>query len=269
MKDRDLLSIKKFSELTGVKESKLRHYDEVKLFQPAKRGKNGYRYYSVEQITAINFINVLHTVKIPIKRIGEIKGNRSPETVLSLLQNQELELNKGLMHLQQAYSVVHAYCSLIQEGMLADESAIRILQMPAMHIEIGTENDFNSGYIYDSFFKFLRQMADRNIDSAFPTGRFYKNMDAFISTPGWPTSFFSVVPTGRDSKTAGKYLVGYTRGYYGNLGDLPQRMLAYANEHGLAFDGPVYELYLHNEISIEHTGNYLIQASVPIKRREP
>ena len=268
MKDRNLLSIKKFSELTGIKESKLRHYDEVKLFQPVMRGKNGYRYYSVEQTITISFITVLNAVNIPIKKIKEIKNDRSPGSVLALLQSQVLELNKELLNLQQAYMVINLYCSLIQEGMFADENTIEILQMTVMPIELGAVNDFADGNIYDSFFKFLRQRATRKISSAYPIGRFYEDMDAFIKAPGWPTRFFSIVPSGQDTKKAGKHLVGYTKGNYGNLGDLPQRMRAYADEHGLVFDGPVYELYLHNEVAVERADNYLIQVSVPIKERK-
>ena len=268
MKDQDLLSIKEFSELTGIKQSKLRYYDEVKLFQPIRRGVNGYRYYSAPQTIAVNRINVMHSLKIPVKNISGFKKQRAPKQILELLQKHELVLNQELFRLQQAYALIHTYRKLIQEGLLADEQSIDSRWMDAMPIELGPVNDFSSGYLYNSFFKFIEQMADRNIDPAYPAGGFYKNMDAFISAPGQPTRFFSHVPTGRDTKGAGEYLVGYTRGYYGNLGDLPQRIQAYAKEHGFSFTGPVYEIYLHDEIAIDDPNQYLIQISVPVKKQK-
>ena len=268
MKDQDLLSIREFSEFTGIKQSALRHYDEVKLFEPTKRGENGYRYYSAPQTIAVNLINVLHSVNIPIKKIDEIKKNKSPKSVLEVLQKQELELNKALLSLQQAYAVIHTYCGLIQEGLLADEQAISRRRMAAVPIELGPVNDFSSGFFYDSFFHFTGQMADRRIAPAYPAGGFYADMDAFLNAPGQPTRFFSHAPTGRDTKEAGDYLVGYTRGYYGNLGDLPQRIQACAREHGFAFSGPVYEIYLHDEIAVDDPDKYLIQASVQVERRK-
>jgi len=268
MKDQDVLTIKEFSEFTGIRQSTLRHYDEVKLFQPIKRGENGYRYYSAPQTIAVNLINVMHNVNIPIKKIGEIKKQKTPESVLELLHRQELELNKELSNLQTAYAIIHTYCSLIREGLFADENAIECCQMSEMPIELGPVNDFTNGYFYDSFFSFIRRMAERRIDPAYPAGGFYEDIDAFIDAPGQPTRFFSHVPTGRDTKKAGDYLVGYARGYYGSLGDLPERMKAYAKEHRLSLSGPVYEVYLHDEVAVDDPERYLIQVSVPVKKRK-
>ncbi|MCL2768079.1 MAG: MerR family DNA-binding transcriptional regulator [Synergistaceae bacterium] len=268
MKDQDMLTIKEFSKLTCIKQSKLRHYDEVKLFQPIKRGENGYRYYSAPQTIAVNLINVMHNVNIPIKKISEMKKQKSPESVLELLHKQELELNRELLNLHKAYAILHTYCSLIREGLLVDEKAINSRRMAAMPIELGPANDFSSGYFYDSFFNFIGQMSDRRIDPAYPAGGFYEDINAFRNAPGRPTRFFSVVPTGRDIREAGVYLVGYTRGYYGHLGDLPQRIQTYAKQHGFAFIGPVYEMYLHDEITVDDPEMYLIQASVQVKKRK-
>ena len=267
MKDKDLLSIKKFSNLTGIPQSKLRYYDEVKLFQPIERGENDYRYYSAMQTIAVNVVNVMRSANIPLKKISELKKNLSPRAVLALLQENIYELNQELYRLQQAYSIIHTYCGLIHEGLLADESEISCLRMAAIRIEFGPLNDFSSGYLYDSFFKFLGLMESRNIDTAYPAGAFYNDMEAFLKSPGQPTRFFSQVPTGRSTKEAGDYLVGYTRGYYGSLGDLPQRMREKAEELDITINGPVYEIYLHDEISVEDRNQYLIQVSIPYTRK--
>jgi effector-binding domain-containing protein len=110
-------------------------------------------------------------------------------------------------------------------------------------------------------------MNERKVDSAYPSGGYYKDMNAFSKNPGQPGKYFALTPIGRDCKEAGEYLVGYTRGYYGNLGNLPQRLRAHANEHGFTFTGPVYEMYLHDEITVEDPDEYLIQVSVPVKAK--
>ena len=266
MKDQDLLSIKEFSELTGIKQSKLRYYDEVKLFRPVKRGENGYRYYSAPQTIAANLINVIHSLRIPVKKIDALKRKRTPEQILELLRDHELDLNQELFRLQQAYAVLHMYSQMIQEGLNADEKVICQKKMPALPMELGPLNDFSSGYLYNSFFSFLKQMNERNIDPAYPAGGFYENMDAFAGSPGQPARFFLCAPAGRDKRKEGDHLVGYTRGYYGNLGTLPADMQSYAKENGLTFTGPVYEMYLFNEFSIDDPDQYLIQVSVPVKK---
>jgi DNA-binding transcriptional MerR regulator len=85
----DLLSIKDFSQLTGIKQSTLRYYDDLGLFSPAKRGENGYRYYSPQQIITINSINLLNELDMSIREISEIQKNRSPELLFHVLSEKE------------------------------------------------------------------------------------------------------------------------------------------------------------------------------------
>ena len=267
MKDGDLLSIKEFARRTGINQSKLRHYDDVKLFQPVERGENGYRYYSAMQTISINLIIVLDSLNIPIRKIAEMMNNRTPESILELLQQQETELDRQLQQLQQAYSIIHAYSTLIKEGLFEDEHKIHIKKMPDVFIELGSINDFSSGYLYNSFFEFISLLNERNIGLAYPAGGYYCDMESFKNKAGQPDRYFAQSPIGRDIKKAGEHLVGYTRGYYGNLGDLPERMQKYADENGYTFIGPVYERYLHDEVSECDPNNYLIQASVPVRNQ--
>ena len=265
--EHDLLTIKEFSIRTGIKESTLRHYDNISLFQPIMRGANGYRYYSAAQTTAVNLIIVLSSLGIPLKTICELQKNRTPKLMLDLLHKQELELNRELFRLQQAYAVIHTYRELIQKGLLVDELTISDQWMDEMPISLGPVNDFSSGFFYDSYFSFLDLMTDGNMDAVYPTGGFYESFDGFAGSPGQPSSFFLLAPTGKCSREAGEYLVGYARGYYGNLGDLPERMQAHMQEHGLAPIGPVYEIYYHDEVSVSDPDRYLIQVSARVKRR--
>ncbi len=77
--------------------------------------------------------------------------------------------------------------------------------------------------------------------------------------------FFSMNPRGHDSWTEGLYLTGYTRGPYGQTNDLLGRMTAYAKSEGLDFIGPVYCLYLQDEISVIDQNNFLLQASALVR----
>ena len=267
MKEHDLLTIKEFSARTGIKETTLRHYDDIELFQPILRGANGYRYYSATQTIAVNLIHVLSSLGIPLKTICTMQKKRTPKSMLELLHKQELELNRELYRLQQAYALIHTYCELIQKGLLVDELSISNQWMDATPIELGPVNDYSSGYFYDSFFVFLHQMTDGKMDAVYPSGGFYNDMDTFSNAPGQPSRFFFLAPTGKDIKDAGEYLVGYTRGYYGKLGDLPGRMQDYARSGGFSFAGPVYEIYFHDEVSVSDPDQYLIQVSVQVKKR--
>jgi effector-binding domain-containing protein len=90
-------------------------------------------------------------------------------------------------------------------------------------------------------------------------------MDYFLREPSRPTRFFSINPKGNETKAAGLYLTGYTRGYYGQTNDLPKRMEEYAKENGLIFNGPVYNIFVIDEIGEADPNQYLLQVSASVR----
>jgi effector-binding domain-containing protein len=92
-------------------------------------------------------------------------------------------------------------------------------------------------------------------------------MESFSKAPGCPDNFLSIDPIGNYTRKAGDYLVGFSRGYYGELGDLPERMNAHAKENSLTLTGPVYVMYLHEEICTKDTSQYLAKCSIAISKK--
>ncbi|MDR0578853.1 MAG: MerR family transcriptional regulator [Candidatus Accumulibacter sp.] len=266
MSDKNLLSIKKFSAFTGIEDSTLRYYDEIGLFSPVKRGDNGYRYYSPTQIVTVNLINVLSSLKFPLKRISELGVRRAPQDILDLIEQQEFKLDADLRRLYEAYSVVHTFRKLIKEGLSADTGRISVLAKDEMRVVLGDPNqvdDMDEAF-YRSYIQFCEQAPKLRINLNYPVGGYFEDMDRFLQRPSLPARFFSADPSGNDKCEAGNYLIGYTRGYYGEMGDLPLRMKAYADEHSLTLSGPVHVIYLHDEISIKTPDDYLARASVRV-----
>ena len=266
MNTTDLLSIKHFSEFTGIKQSVLRYYDEIGLFHPIFRGKNNYRYYSCQQIITINLINVLAGLNIPRKTIVQLAQKRAPQDILELFSHQETLLNKQLRQIHESYSVIHTFRELIEQGFSAEETVIQEQTAKSLPLHFGPENNFsNNAQFYDSFIKYCNQAKEHGINMSFPIGGYYKDIDSFVNSPAEPANFFSLIPNGKDVKPVGQYLVGYARGYYGEMGDLPQRLQAYAKENNIALRGPAYAIYLHDEVSVSDADQYLVQVSVAIK----
>ena len=266
MNDPTLLSIKAFAKYTGAKQSTLRFYDEIGLLSPSERGEeNNYRYYRPSQSMALSFINVLIDLGVPLAAIKDMSAGRTPERVIELLSRQEVILDRRLHELQTAYSIIHTFRKNIQGGLLAPEGEIRVEELDDTHFILGPVNDFgDSGTFYEPFMNFCGSANDFRINLRYPIGGYHYDMDSFLRAPGRPDKFFSLDPLGNCTRGAGRYLVGYTRGYYGEFGDLPQRMAVYAEEHGLACNGPVYTVYLLDEVSVPEPDRYLARLSVGI-----
>jgi len=266
MDEQTLLSIKEFAEFTGVNQSTLRYYDEIGLLPPTSRGKNNYRCYTPFQVITLNFISVLSELGVPLATIKDISDNRTPEGVLELLTKQEFELNAQLRKIQKASSIIHTFRDHIQVGLLANEEAITIQELPEDNFILGDENDFKDDEkFYQPFIKFCNDATKNRINLKFPIGGYHDNWDHFFGSPSKPSRFFSSDPYGNNKRQAGRYLVGYNRGYYGEFDDLPKRMKDYAEKNKLVFKGPVYKKFLFDEVSTSEKDNYLSQVAVQIK----
>ncbi|MDR1928079.1 MAG: MerR family transcriptional regulator [Oscillospiraceae bacterium] len=265
MNGTELLSMKDFSEFTGIKQSALRYYDEIGLICPVQRGENNYRYYSPQQIVTINLIQTLTELDIPLKQIGKMEHCRTPEKIMDMLIEQEDLLDSQLRHIRECYSIIHTLNRMIHIGCAAKEAELTECELREFPIIKGPVNDFsNNKLFYETFIRFCRDAKKQRINLSYPVGGYFESADIFFESPSQPTCFFSMDPTGQEKKEAGHYLVAYVRGYYGEMGDSPQRLAAYAKEHALKFTGPLYVIYVLDEISVKEPKRYLAQVSVPV-----
>ena len=260
---RRLLSIKEFAQMSGLEQSTLRYWDDIGLFSPAQRGENNsYRYYAPDQIVLANFIKVLSKLGIPLKTISKIKENRTPETILRLMEQKELALDAELTRLQEAYTTIHTLRGVIREGVdaPADANHLEVRTLEALPLALGPANKpWAEPNFHREFIRYCRHAKENRVNLNTPIGGYFNSMERFSLQPFMPARFFSLDPQGSDKRAAGKYLVGYTRGCYGQMGDAAQRMEAYAIANGLDFTGPVYVLYLLDELSVKDPSDYLAQ----------
>jgi DNA-binding transcriptional MerR regulator len=260
-----LLSISEFAEYTGIPRSKLIYYDDIGLFSPVDRGENNYRYYSPMQIIQANLVTDLGALGVPLKVIKHLTDNRTPETILDILVGQKEGLNEQIAQLRDLQKVIDVYEETIKVGLEADENAISSMELDSYPLTIGLPHDFIDGFLfYQAFLKFCNWGRQLGINLSYPVGGMFLDAKTFFAHPSQPENFYFVCPDGKQERPKGTYLVGYTRGYYGDTGNLPQRMETYAKKHKLKLGGPVFNTYLHDEISIKDPSQYLLRAVIPI-----
>ena len=280
---KDFLSIKEFSQLSGIEQTTLRYWDDIGLFSPARRDpENNYRYYTPEQIIAVNFITVLSELNIPLKTIGEIEKNRTPDKILSLIEHQEELLDMEMRSIRERSSIIHQRHELISmgmrlkngfrivdgvridtdrdagEGSWLDKNEIAVLQRTEKKFLLGPRNEWTPGEPFFKYFvDFCKMADDLRINLNYPVGGYHVDFESFEKAPGEPDHFFSLDPTGNKKWKEGKYLTGFCEGYYGRLGDLAERMRVYIKENKLRVEGPVYTLYLLDEVCMTDPDEYL------------
>jgi len=287
---KELLTIKEFSKLSGIEQTTLRYWDDIGLFSPTKRDpENNYRYYSPQQIIAVNFITVLSELNVPLKTISEMENERTPEGIIDLIEQQQRLLDMEMRKLRERYSIIHTRHELINygrllekgfrtidgirivsdtkgdEGILVNTTNISVVRREAKAFILGPRNHWKPGDpFYEYFMNFCNMAEELRMNLSFPIGAYHDDMESFIRSPGEPDYFMSIDPTGNRTREAGKYLIGFARGYYGVFGDLADRMSNHARKNDLTLHGPVYTMYLLDEICIRDPDQYLAQVCVAV-----
>ncbi|MCL1974844.1 MAG: MerR family transcriptional regulator [Firmicutes bacterium] len=264
------LTIQEFSKICGIEVSTLRYWDDLSLFSPIMRDpENNYRYYSLAQILALNFVTTLSDLEIPLKTISELRHERDPENFLRLLEKQEKVLDMELRRLRERSSIIHTRRELINYGTKVDENTISVLNRDMKEIILWPPNIYEKDDTFiEAMAHFIVKTNDLHINLSFPVGAYHANMASFLKGPTLPDRFFSIDPLGDHLRKEGKYLVGFARGYYGELGDLPERMADYAKKNELELTGPVYTMYLHDEICTNEPNDFLAQSCIAIVEHE-
>ena len=265
----EYLSIQEFSKLSGIEASTLRYWDEIGLFSPLTRNPdNQYRCYTTVQLLALNFVTTLSDLEIPLKTIAALRDERDPDNLLELLAKHEKQMDMEMRNLRLRYSIIHARRELINLGVKNNMPGISVRYLDETLMHLWPRNEYEDGDTFiDPLAKHIASLGDLHINLSFPVGGYYDNMESFKNAPECPDHFISIDPLGTHMKKAGEYLVGYCHGYYGQLGDLPERMREYANENSHNITGPVHIVYLFDEFSTKDTSQYLAQASIAISKQ--
>ncbi len=230
--DKDYLTITEFSKFTGISEHMLRHYDREGILPPARRGANGYRLYSPIQITSVNMIPVLGDIGLKNNQIAEMARHRTPKKALRHMRRQSDKVTARVNALAEERSIIETHTDLLNEALcISSESDIDVYNIPEQRIIMGDANDYTgtSGFVRE-FLRFCRAPHTAKLNQSYPIGGYFDSMAAFTGEPSQPTRFYSLCPRGLERREAGLYMVAYTRGYYGQTNDLPERMTAYAKE---------------------------------------
>lgn len=260
-------SIQEFAKISGVEASTLRFWDNAGVFSPICRDeKTNYRSYTSAQLPALNFVTALSALGIPLDKIAELRSERDPDKLLETLQKIEQEMDMEMRSLRLRYSMIHARRELITLGMKVDEAAISVVKFDVKNMILWPRNTYRKG---DTFLEplsaLIHDTPDLHIDLNFPVAGRHDSFESYVKDPGRPENFLTIDPLGTYKRKAGEYLVGYARGYFGEVGDLPDRMLSYAQENSLTMTGPVYTMYLIEEICTNDASQYLASCSVEVE----
>jgi len=270
MKKGGLFSTKDFAKMSRIPKDTLLYYDRIGLLPPEQRGENKYRYYSILLLATVNMIRTLQELGMSLEEIKELKDKRSPHLARETLSRQIAKIDEKINGWIRSRKLLLTLIKIINDASNVDENSITIQFLPAEAIVLGGVNDYSRGRDpYDALLSFYNDISDKypDTDTNYPVWAVFSG--ARIKQGDWagPDRYYFHNPEGHDRKPAALYAIGYTRGGYGQCGDVYSRMLDYIDKNGFEMCGDAYEEYPLNEICIAENNNYLIRVMIVVRAK--
>lgn len=134
---KDLLSIGRFAQLSGLTVRAVRHYGELGLLPPAwVDDETGYRYYAVAQLVDAETIKRLRSLELPLDKIGDMLGLSDVAIRRRLAGHRERVLRQAETTsriLNELNRLIDGKEPLVRP-MVISESEIEVQELPAQRV---------------------------------------------------------------------------------------------------------------------------------------
>lgn len=262
------LSIGQFAALHRINKKTLMWYDEKGIFQPAKIDpENGYRYYSYQQSTLLETILMLRELGLPLKEIGSFVENRSAERMEQILGEQLEQVEKNIQHLYTVLQVLASYRQDMRDLQGINLEAITLVEQPEkslITIPDGLQVSFEKGVecvLTERECHQIKRMYHTRYGSILPVSKLYEgDFEAYSSI------FMECVQITEAThiRKAGIYLQTYCKGDWDRLPARYEEILVYAAQHGIQFEGNVYETGI-NAMLVDSVEDYITKIEIPVR----
>ena len=274
-----MLSIGEFSSICKVSTKTLRYYAEIGLILPDEiNPENGYRYYSIEQLEKMLFINRLKSYNFSleeIKTILESEELQDEKLYLELtrkkkefeIQVQEFDktlnqLNNDISNLKQGKSIM-SYLESID---------VQLVEVPRMYLlsirKMVDEFEFAKEY-ENSFNKLFRKITDDKLTMLTPPMVLFHSEE--FSPFGLDTEFAIPVKEyvkGTRDFYPGLCLKTVLHGSYSNLSSVYTKQREWAEKEGYESSNALYEVYVTDPSEVSKESEYITEIYYPVRKKQ-
>lgn len=273
-----MLSIGEFSKICAVSTKTLRYYAEIGLIYPDEiNPENGYRYYSIEQLETMLFINRLKSYNFSleeIKTILELKASQYEKIYLSLIKKKK-EIEKQVQEFEKTLDQLNNDISNLKQGKsimsYLESIDVQLVEVPMMYLlsirKMVHEYDFADEY-GNCFSKLFRKIADDKLTIlASPMVLFH---GAEFSQFGLDTEFAIPVKeyvTGTRDFYPGLCLKTILQGSYSGLSSVYTKQREWAEKEGYESNDALYEVYVTDPSQVSKESELITEIYYPVKKK--
>jgi DNA-binding transcriptional MerR regulator/effector-binding domain-containing protein len=272
-----MLSIGEFSNICKVSTKTLRYYAEIGLLEPGEvNPENGYRYYSIDQLEKMLFINRLKAYSFSleeIKAIMQSEETREDKMHHAFLQKKQ-EIEKKVQDYSQILAQLEDDISAVEQGRsimsYMDEVDVQLVDVPEMYLlsirKMVHVEDYPDEYAR-CYGKLYRRIAvDKLTMCGAPMVLFHSEEP---SASGFDTEFAIPVQeyaTGTRDFCPGLCLKTVVRGPYTELSSVYTKQIQWAAKEGYRCTDALFEVYVTDPYQIADAKDNITEVYYPVKK---
>ena len=273
-----MLSIGEFSNICRVSTKTLRYYAEIGLLLPSEvNPENGYRYYAIEQLETMLFINRLKAYHFSLDEIGDIfKSDSLEEQLYTALSKKKQELEWQVQNTHNTLLQINTDMKALMQGesimSFMEDMDVTLVDVPMMYLLSARKdvlkNDYETEYI-KCFGQLFRKIANEKLTLAAPPMVLFHGSE---HTPqGLDTEFAVSVKeyvTGTRDFMAGLCLKTVVKGSYSNLPSAYVRLREYAEQESYVCSTALFEVYVTDPSQTESEHELITEVYYPVNKSQ-
>lgn len=272
-----MLTIGEFSTLCKVPTKTLRYYAEIGLLKPSQiNPKNGYRYYSIDQLEKISLINRLKLYSFSLKEIKTILDSEEPQqkNLYSTFLHKKKEIEKHIHQYNQLLNQLEKDLLAIDQGQSSvafiEPIEVDLVEMPSLNLlsirKMVQKEDYPTEY-HKCYGKLFKKIAvDKLTMSGSPMILFHK---AEYLPEGLDTEFAipieERIPETRNF-SPGLCLKTIVRGPHFKLSSVYAKQREWAAQKAYQNTEALFEIYKTDPSKIEDLNNNITEVYYPVKK---
>jgi len=274
-----VLSIGEFSKICGVSTKTLRYYDEIGLINPDEiNAESGYRYYSIDQLKRMLYINRLksyHFSLEEIKAMLELEEDQSEEMLFSALKHKRNEMQEKLKAFEYLVKQLSHDIANLEKGMpimsYLDDIEVQLVETKPINIlfkrQIMSSDDYSSGY-GNYFNKLYEKIATEQLTLLGKPMTIYHSPE--FNPTGNDTEF--AIPIAESVKGT-RDLPGslcaksVLKGAYPELTSVYANLMKWIEDEGYELILPPYEIYITDPVQANSPEEYMTEVYFPVKKK--
>lgn len=273
-----MLSIGEFSNICKVSTKTLRYYAEIGLILPDEiNSENGYRYYSIEQLETMLFINRLKSYKFSLEEIKTIleSGESQDEKLYLILIRKKKEIEKQVQEFEKTLGQLNNDISNLKQGKsimsYLESIDVQLVEIPKMYLlsfrKMVHEYEFAEEY-GNCFSKLFKKIQDDKLTILAPPMVLFHSAE--FSPFGLDTEFAIPVKeyvTGTRDFYPGLCLKTVLYGSYSNLSSVYTKQHEWAEKEGYESSNALYEIYATDPSQVSKESELITEIYYPVKKK--